>query len=167
MFKHFILSLGVIGGSVLVSQPAQAGDDKACFAAIAGTFFAGCQVGAEVQGKTCRGALDEVRSACSSLRDCRYACRMTKKEAKREIKSNFKACKSSCKKAKKKGACKKACRKTKSAAMKAMRASRKDCKKTCRNDYKDKDCRKARAKLAAWATAAGAGMAAIGKYCKP
>ena len=167
MRTHHLLTLCLITGSLLTSRPATATEPVGCFAALAGTFAAGCKMGAEVQGKSCRGALGEVQSACASLRNCRYGCHMDKKTAKKQIKSQFKACSAACKGVKDKRACKRACKKTRADSKKAMRISRRDCKKTCRDDYKTKACRKARAKLTTWAAAAGAGLAAVVKFCKP
>jgi hypothetical protein len=169
MFGRLFLGTLVTLASVVVSPQAHAGESdlKACLAAIAGTFYSGCKFGASVEGKSCDGALQDVRSSCSSLRACRYACRGDKKSAKKRIKADFKTCKSSCAKSAKKGRCKSGCRQAKKTAMKAMRMTRSQCKKTCRDDYGDRDCKRARAKLVAWSAAMGAGMAAITKYCKP
>ena len=169
MSKINSFSLFLVMICMALSTPATAKDDNAgaCIAAIAGTFFAGCKMGAEVQGKSCYGALDEMESSCSALGDCRYGCRQDKKAARAEVKSNYKACKESCKSAQKKTACRKACRSTKRSAMKALRMTKKQCKKSCKNDFNDADCKKARAKFVAWASATGVGAAAITKYCSP
>lgn len=99
MVKHSILSFCLLGASLILAQPAQVDEARACSTAIAGTFFVGCQMGAEVQGNSGRGVLDNAQSACSALRDCRYTCRMDRTSAKKETNANFKVCKSACRKA--------------------------------------------------------------------
>jgi len=162
---------GVFLAVALVSMPA-IGETKsrnagACAAAIGTSFFAACKAGFQTQGKTCRGALGQMRAACASLRHCRYGCHMNKRTAKKTIKSLFRSCKQGCRAAQKKRACRRACSGEKRNALRAVRHTRTQCRKHCRADYLTKACKKARGQFVAWTATLGVGSAAIAVACAP
>ncbi len=174
MFTRILLvammTLGLVATPVAKAQA----EEKvlasgACALAIAATALAMCKFGASVQGTECRNSgLDQVRKKCGKLKECKGDCKDAYKTLKKNAKATHKACKKDCKKVKgfiKRIQCKRACGKAKRATLKKKKQARSTCKKTCKKNYRSGACVKARAKLVAWATAAGGSFAAIVKAC--
>ena len=174
MFSRILLVAMMTFGLVATPVTEARAEEKvlasgACALAIAATALAMCKFGASVEGAECRNSgLDQVRRKCGKLKECKGDCKDAYKTLKKTAKLSHKACKKDCKTVKgaiKRLKCKRACGKAKRATLKKKKQARSTCKKTCKKNYRSGECVKARAKLVAWATAAGGSFAAIVKAC--
>lgn len=175
MLSRILLVATMILGLVATPVAEAKAEEKvlasgACALAIAATALAMCKFGASVQGSECRNSgLDQVRRKCGQLKECKGDCKDAYKTLKKKAKATHKACKKDCKKEVKgfikRAQCKRACGKAKKATLKKKKKARSTCRKNCKKNYRSGACVKARAKLVAWATAAGGSFAAIVKAC--